>query len=130
VIVHIDELASEALCEESRDEQRHVTESSQCFVAFVWGWRFGRFGKHVRERPESNAFGGLFVQLFGAREHGQYVYDVVLGLLVHCDALLPQRGLDRIMKELAKIGDREQRLILYCILHYSTPRSLQIHIRL
>src|SRR5690606_4996864 len=85
--------------------------------------------QHVRQRLEPYAFGGLVVQLFGASEHRQYVDDIVLGLIVDGDALLLQRRLNRIVKELAQVGDREQGPSCCRILHSPTPRSLQTPVR-
>ena len=84
MVVDVDELAREALREESRDEQRHVAEPLQSAMAIRGGWRLERFGEHHHERLEAGAAGRirrLVVQRFGAREQREEIDDVVLGLI-------------------------------------------------
>jgi hypothetical protein len=48
----------------------------------------------------------------------------VLGVIIDCYVLVPQRRLHRVMKELAQIRHGNQRARMNCILHRSAPRSL------
>ena len=121
VVVDVDQLAREALREEAGDEQRDVTEATQRFVALLGGRRFGGVGEHVRERLEAHALGSRLVELLRAREHGENVDDVVLGVVVHVDPLLAQRSLHGVVKELAQVRDCNERLSCFVLLHHPTP---------
>ena len=88
MVIDIDQLAREALREEARDEQRNIAQATQGLVTLLTGLRGGGVRQHVSQRLEPHAFGRSFVELFGARKHGQHVYDVVLGVIVDSHALI------------------------------------------
>jgi hypothetical protein len=71
--------------------RKSVAEPTQGFITLLRGLGGGRLGEHVCQGPEPHAFGSLFVKLFGAREHGEHVHDVVLGVIVDGHALIAQR---------------------------------------
>ena len=123
VIVDVDQFAREAAREESGDEQRDVAEALQRALARGGTRRLERFGQHVRQRPDAQALRRLLVQRVGAREHGEQVDDVLLGLLVDVEMLVLARFVKRVTKKFAQGTDRYQRPVSHS-LHARHPFAM------
>ncbi len=67
-----------------------------------------RLGEQERERLQLSAVRARLEQRLGAREHREQVHDVVLGVILDRQVLLLERGAERLAKEFADIGNRQQ----------------------
>ena len=105
VVVDVDELACEAVAQESRDEQRRVADAAQQRVArlAIGAVRGGR--EQQRQRLQARPGLALVVQRFVPREQRQQIDDVVSGVIVGRDALLGHGGLDGVLEELLQTRD-------------------------
>ncbi len=107
VVVHVYELAREALREEAGDEQRDVPEALQAPVSIARGRRLERLGEHHDERLQPRSVRRTVVQRLRAREQRQEVDDVVLGLVLDRELLALQGCVQRVAEELPQVRDRD-----------------------
>ena len=95
------------------------TSPRRCRYAFALdrGGSLQCIRQHLHQRPQTHAVGCLLEQLLGAREDGQQVDDVLLGLVFDCHMLVRQRTLQCTVKVLAQARDGHHTIVRFRLLH-------------
>jgi hypothetical protein len=103
-------LRAKPCAKEACHKQGNITHALQDLTLLLAAGSIHRIGQHERERFQLFAFMSLLIERIGARKGGQHIDQVVFGMVIDGNMLMPQRMLHGVVKEFAQIHDGNGRL--------------------